>query len=281
MARVCALLGVSRASYYRVQAGEQVRGRKPHDPAEQRRELRQRVIDLATAHPVYGHRKVWALLREDRYQVSPSTVYRWLKAAGLLQAQHYQRERREQARARERYVHRPQRVNELWQIDITYVWIPGYGMRYVFNVVDYHSRYVLASRICATHTTDDAVATLQAALAESDRCGHEIGERITLVSDNGPQFISRKFRQKLQGLPFRHIRARSHHPQTTGMVERYHQSLKYEEIWLNEYVNPCEAATQIEAYRRRYNTYRPHEALNYAVPADIYMNRGDTLQKTA
>lgn len=65
------------------------------------------------------------------------------------------------------------------------------------------------------------------------------------------------------------------------MVERYHQSLKYEEVWNNEYGDPHEAAARIEAYRQHYNWFRPHEALDYDVPASRYINRGETLQKTA
>jgi len=95
-------------------------------------------------------------------------------------------------------------------------------------------------------------------------------ERITLVSDNGPQFVSRRFRQWLsaEGNPFVHVRGRSHHPQTTGMVERYHQSLKYEEIWLNEYSDPLEARRRIGLYRLHYAYRRPHQALDYDVPAN-------------
>jgi len=85
------------------------------DPA-----LRQRAHHLACRHPAYGHRKIWALLGEDRRRVSPSTIYRWLKAAGLLLAPGYQAEARRRGReARARYLKRPKRPNELWQIDIT------------------------------------------------------------------------------------------------------------------------------------------------------------------
>jgi len=117
------------------------------------------------------------------------------------------------------------------------------------------------------------------------RAVRTLPERITLVSDNGPQFVSRRFRQWLASddNPFVHVRGRSHHPQTTGMVERYHQSLKYEEIRLNEYSDPLEARRRIALYRLNYAYRRPHQALDYDVPSSRYLTSksGDLLRETA
>lgn len=55
------------------------------------------------------------------------------------------------------------------------------------------------------------------------------------------------------------------------MVERYHQSLKYEAIWINDYDDPIEARKEIEKYRHHYASERPHQALDYGVPAERYI----------
>jgi len=80
------------------------------------------------------------------------------------------------------------------------------------------------------------------------------GERkIVLVTDNGPALQSRLFAQFIEHSPFRHVRGQEHHPQTIGMVERFHQSVKYEEVYLNDYRDPVEAAQALARYRRHYN----------------------------
>ena len=67
------------------------------------------------------------------------------------------------------------------------------------------------------------------------------------------------------------------------MVERYHQSLKYEEVWMNEYEDPIEARHRIEQYRKTYAYQRPHQALGYRTPADYYVDeqQDESLRITA
>ena len=281
--RFCTLLKWPRASYYRQRARQTgVRsGRRRCPPA-----LRQRVLTLAGQHPVYGYRKIWALLGADRHQVSQSSVYRWLKEAHLLKSPQYQREARQRAKAaRLKYLTPPQAPNELWQVDLTWVDLGGSGMQYVTNVVDYASRFPLASCLSPTHTTDDVIRALQAAMKEAQRVRGPLPDRIVLVTDNGSQFTSRRFHKWIhrEALPFHHVRGRSHHPQTIGMVERYHQSLKYEEVWMHEYADALQARHRIETYRRHYAYDRPHQALDYGVPASLYVTRtsGDPVPKVA
>lgn len=77
------MVGVSRSTYYRRRNQEHLsNGSRSHVRVAP--DLRRRVIDLAKKHPLYGYRKVWALLGDDRHRVSKSTVYRWLKAEDLL-----------------------------------------------------------------------------------------------------------------------------------------------------------------------------------------------------
>ncbi len=61
-------------------------------------------------------------------------------------------------------MHKPEGSNELWQVGITYVDIPGYGTYYCINVVDYYSRYVLATKLSDTHRIADVIEALELAL---------------------------------------------------------------------------------------------------------------------
>jgi putative transposase len=279
IARLCRLLGIPGSRYYRMKGSKEAEVQK-----RQTGKMHEKTLDLAKKHPYYGYRKIWALLGKERHQVSQSTVYRHLKREGLLLSPRYQLEvRRKQKAARMKYLKKPCKPNELWQVDITWVDLGAYGFYYVVNVVDYFSRFPLASHLSATHTTEDVIRGLQKAMAEAKRLRGELPSEITLVSGNGPQFTSARFFKWVQESPFRHVRARSHHPQTTGMVERYHQSLRYEEVWLNEYQDPIEASQRINDYRLHYSYARPHQALDYGVPAHLYVleKSGDPVRKTA
>ncbi len=286
VSRFCEWVGLPRSTYYyqRSQHFDESPQRESKTRLDPR--LRERARELALAHPMYGYRKIWALLGEDRHRVSRTTVYRWLKEEGLLLAPKYHREARQGGKkARRKYLQPPQEINQLWQIDITWVDVGEYGMHYVTNVIDYVSRFPLASRFSHSQTTEDVVLALEDAVEEAKHLRGALPEEVILVSDNGSQFASNRFRRWIRdnGVGFRHIRGRPHHPQTTGMVERYHQSKKYEEVWLNDYDDPIEARQHIDRYRERYAYERPHQALDYGMPAELYITEetDETLRITA
>ena len=109
VARLCRLLGLPRSTHYHRRQLSTKRSRRGR--VDDR--LRQRVLELAKTYAMYGYRKLWALLKDERNQVSPSTVYRWLKEKNLLLAPRYQQQVRRRARDARR--------NCLWQVDITWV----------------------------------------------------------------------------------------------------------------------------------------------------------------
>ena len=88
-------------------------------------------------------------------------------------------------------------------------------------------------------------------MREAERLSGALLPEVVRVSDNGPPFATKRFRQwvKEAEFPLCHIQARAHHPQNTGMVESYRQSLKYEKVWMNDYRDPSETRYRIEQYR--------------------------------
>ncbi len=196
---------------------------------------KKRVIEkLSLVDPEYGHKKIWALMRfRHNIEVTKYKTYKAMKQIGLLLPCNYTEELRAQMQARQQYLHKPQGINHLWQVDFTEFQISGSGTYYSTNVLDYFSRYVLACLIRQSHTAEDLIDGIEMAKGEAVRVLGEgcFPEKVLLVSDNRPAMKAKAFRQYIQQSIFRHVYARGHHPQTIGMLERFNQSQKYERIY--------------------------------------------------
>ena len=271
--KACGILEISRTQYYRKVYGLRDYEKKGWPVKQVSAEQKDGIWTTALNDPEYGYKKIWALMNyRHNIPVKKYETYKVMKAEGLLLSVNYTRELRDQMEARKEYIHKPEGINQLWQVDFTEFQISGYGTYYATNILDYYSRYVLACLIRDSHTTDELIAALERAKAEAVRVLGEdcYPEEVLLVSDQGPAMKSKKFRKYIDDSIFRHIFARGHHPQTVGMLERFNQSQKYERIYRREYTDPIDAELDLENYRIKYNTYRPHEALEYDIPANYY-----------
>lgn len=271
--RACRILDLGRTEYYRKVYGLMDYQKKEKEIKEIDPEMLGAIKQLSLREQEYGHKKIWALLNfRHNIAITKYETYKAMKQMGLLLPCNYTKELKEQAQARQQYLHKPEGINQLWQVDFTEFQIPEYGTYYSTNVLDYFSRYVLACLLRASHTADDLIDALEMAKQEAISILGEgcFPEKVLLVSDQGPAMKSKTFRKYIQGSIFRHVLARGHHPQTIGMLERFNQSQKYERIYRREYTDPIDAEIDLEAYRIKYNTYRPHEALGYDIPANYY-----------
>jgi transposase InsO family protein len=271
--RACRILGLPRTEYYRKVFGFRDYQKKGKPTKEIEPEKKQAIEQISLTEQEYGHKKIWALLNfRQNIEITKYATYKAMKKMGLLLPCNYTKELKEQMQARRQYLHRPEGINQLWQVDFTEFEIPDYGTYYSTNVLDYFSRYVLTCLIRASHTAEDLIDALEMAKQEAISILGEdcFPEKVLLVSDQGPAMKSKTFRKYIQSSIFRHVPARGHHPQTIGMLERFNQSQKYERIYRREYTDPIDAEIDLEAYRIKYNTYRPHEALGYDVPANYY-----------
>lgn len=271
--RACRILELGRTEYYRKVYGLRDYQKKEKELKKIEPEKKQAIEQLSLRKPEYGHKKIWALLNfRHNIEITKYETYKVMKEMGLLLPCNYTKELKEQMQARQQYLHKPEGINQLWQVDFTEFQIPEYGTYYSTNVLDYFSRYVLACLIRASHTADDLIDAIEMAKREVINILGEdcFPEKVLLVSDQGPAMKAKTFRKYIQGSIFRHVLARGHHPQTLGMLERFNQSQKYERIYRREYTDPIDAEIDLEAYRVKYNTYRPHEALGYDIPANYY-----------
>ena len=103
----------------------------------------------------------------------------------------------------------------------------------------------------------------------ADITDHHTGEihPVILVTDNGPAFKSLGFASRRE---LEHVRSRGRSPHTTGVRERGFGSLKYEHLYRHDITDGSDLARHAEHYRRIFNHTRPHEALDWARPADTY-----------
>ena len=271
--KACKILELSRTEYYRKVYGLRDYQKKDRAEKEIVSEKKEAIERLSLIDQEYGHKKIWALLNfRHNIEITKYETYKVMKEMGLLLPCNYTKEMKEQMQARQQYLHKPEGINQLWQVDFTEFEIRNYGTYYSTNVLDYFSRYVLACLIRASHTAEDLIEALEMAKHEAVRVLEEgcFPEKVLLVSDQGPAMKSKTFRKYIQGSIFRHVLARGHHPQTIGMLERFNESQKYERIYRREYTDPIDAELDLEAYRIKYNTYRPHEALGYNIPVNYY-----------
>ena len=164
---------------------------------------------------------------------------------------------------------------QLWQLDLTSVWVAEHGWTYLMAIIDCCTREIVAWQLELRCRADEAIAVVERAAL---RCGIEPGE-LVLGSDNGSAFTARRFRQALSGLGIRHRRGGYRDPESQAFIESWFGKLKEREVWLNEYETLDDARGGIGGYVDRYH-HRPHSGLDYRTPLEVRQTWED-LQKIA
>ena len=142
--------------------------------------------------------------------------------------------------------------------------------------MDDYSRFILAHRLQRDMTSNSLIEVIQEAV---DRTGMDqvpIADRTKLLSDNGPGYVSRAFRDYLGMVGIKHILAAPFHPQTNGKLERYHQTLKRDVNQL-PYEMPSDLEAAIVAFVSYYNYRRYHKALGNVTPSDVLRGRREDI----
>lgn len=268
---VVRLLDLPCSSFFRRPTGSRRRPGplpRPLDP-----DLSAVVVGFAQQFPWWGYKRLAVVLRRAGEAVTNRFVYRVLKAAGLLV-----RRRRHDAelyQAAKLFELLPQGPNELWQADVTYLHIPGHGWWYAVTVIDYFSRYLLALHLSPSFDAASVIAGIEKAKSEAERLHGPLLLRPTLVTDNGSSFLSRRFQAWIAG-SLAHVRTRYRTPEQLGLLERFHRTLKSEEVHWHLYTSPQDAREKLADFRLRYNEVRPHWALmplaggDPVTPVDVY-----------
>jgi transposase InsO family protein len=287
VARFAELIGVPRRTYHyrlaRHRSGDPERGPWPAPVVDR---IEPEVAKLAGEWPAWGHRKIWAMGRHDGLDLgSASSVARAMTRRGLLQPVAYQAERRQLARARrEVFVTPPRRRNRVWQADFSEHETGTEGTWQLGGVVDYVAKIALACPVTATQTASDLIAAFDAAEADAsallgfplawDCVDPATGEivPVVIVTDNGPAMKSAAVTRWFAARPhFVHVRTRHRSPHTNGVIERWFEAVKYERLYREEIATGIDLAVRVDDFMIEYNTVRPHEALDWDRPLDVYL----------
>ena len=263
--RQCGLLGLCRSSYY-------YRSGQVESPYNI--EL-MRLIDREYLQcPFYGSRRMRAWLQTKGYRVNRKRVIRLMRLMGLEAI--YPRKRLSSADKEHRVFPyllrgvRIERVNHVWSVDITYIPMRK-GFIYLVAIMDWYSRYVLSWEVSVSLDKDFCVRALEKALL--------ISQPEIFNSDQGSQFTSLAFVNILldraiavsmdgRGRVFDNI-----------FVERLWRTVKYEEVYLKDYVDVKDAVRQLGDYFRFYNNERLHQSLDYKTPAGVYFGTDKSFMK--
>jgi len=206
-----------------------------------------------------GYRRLtYKMIDEDIAAVSPSTVYRILKANDLLC-----RWNNKKASSKGNGFKQPKAPHDHWHIDIAYVNVMGSFM-FLISVLDGFSRMILHHELRMTMTEYDVQITLQRAFEKYP------GVHPRLISDNGKQFIAKDFKEYLRDCGMKHVRTSVYYPQSNGKIERFHGTIKTEAIRKQSYLSIEDARWQIADYIRIYNEKRLHSALFYLTPREVF-----------
>jgi transposase InsO family protein len=226
---------------------------------------REAIIAFAVEYPSEGYRRLaYMMLDADVVAVSPSSVYRVLKGAGLLQRQ------RVATSTKGAGFTPPGAPHEHWHIDVSYINIAG-TFYYLCAVLDGYSRYIVHWEIRERMQEPDIEIILQ-------RAREGVPEaRPRIISDNGPQFIAKDFKVFIRLMGMTHVRTSPFYPQSNGKLERWHQSLKRECIRPKSPVSADDARRLVADYVDEYNEARLHSAIGYITPKDKLLGRAEVI----
>jgi len=217
-------------------------------------EEKEGIIDFYLTHSKEGYRRVaYMLLDKGEICVSPSTVYRVLKESGVL------RKWSEKKSLKGSGFEQPLMPHEHWHIDISYLNIKG-TFYYFFAVLDGCSRYIVHWEIRESMTERDAAIILQKAQENYSSFQPRI------ISDNGPQFIARDFKELVRIKGMTHVRTSPYYPQSNGKLERFNGTFKQECIRPKVPLSKEEAEREAKKFVDYYNNERLHSAIGYISP---------------
>jgi len=251
----CKLLSISRSGLYY----------QPQGVSEEDFTLMKLIDRQYLATPFYGARRMAVWLKNQGYRVNRKRVRRLMRIMGIRAI--YRRPRTSTpAPGHKIYPYllsgmEITRPNQVWATDITYIPMAR-GFLYLVAIMDWYSRYVLSWRLSNTLDASFCVEALEEALGK--------GRTDIFNTDQGAQFTSEAFTGLLQQYGVRISMDGKGRYSDNLFIERLWRTVKYEEVYLKAYQDGRDARAGIGNYFRFYNTERPHQALGYRTPAEVF-----------
>ena len=251
------LLGLSRSSlYYR-----------PVPPSAQEIAIKHRIDEIYTQYPFYGSRRITAQLHREEILINRKAVQRHMQEMGIAGICPGPNLSKRNA-AHQVYPYLLGQItaayaNHIWGVDITYVRLST-GWMYLVAILDWYSRYVIAWELDQSMEIGFVLDAVDRALA---RTQPEIWN-----SDQGSHFTSPQYIERLLARNIRISMDVKGRALDNIFTERLWRSVKYENVYLNYYDTPRAARQGLGQYLEFYNRERPHQALDYRTPAEVYFD---------
>jgi putative transposase len=222
---------------------------------------KQAIIAFHAQNPLEGYRRLaFMMLDADVVAVSPSSVYRVLRDAGLMGRHNCKPSLKGTGFVQ------PTRPHEHWHVDVAYINVAG-SFYFLCTLLDGYSRYIVHWEIRPSMEEAEIETIIQRARERFP------GEHPRIISDNGPQFVARDFKEFIRICGMTHVRASPYYPQSNGKIERWHRSVKSECIRPGVPLSLEDARRLVADFVRRYNEVRLHSAIGYVTPADKLAGR--------
>lgn len=228
-------------------------------------EEKKAIIDFHALHPLDGYRRLtFRMLDADVAACSPASVYRVLKAAGLLD-----RHNPKPTTKGTGFV-QPLRPHEHWHVDVSYLNLGG-TFYYLCSVLDGCSRFIVHWEIRETMKEEEIELIIQRARERFPEATPRI------ISDNGPQFVAKDFKEFIRICGMTHVRTSPYYPQSNGKIERFHRTIKGDCIRPETPLSLEDARRIVTRYVEQYNTERLHSAIGYVTPQTKLDGREKTI----
>lgn len=226
---------------------------------------RQAIINYYKDNILEGYRRLtYMMMDADIVAASPSSVYRVLVDAGLLQ-----RWNRKVSKKGTGFT-QPIKPHEHWHIDVSYINICG-TFYYLCSILDGFSRYIVEWDIRESMTEMDIEIILQRAKGKFPDATPRI------ISDNGPQFIAKDFKEFIRVSGMTHVKTSPYYPQSNGKLERYHRTIKGDCIRVQAPLSLADAKRLVTEFVEHYNNVRLHSAIGYITPKDKLAGRAEMI----
>ena len=223
------------------------------------------IINYYGDNPLEGYRRLtYMMMDEDIVAVSPSSVYRVLLNAGLLNRWNHAQSKKGTGFTQ------PLKPHEHWHIDISYINISG-TFYYMCSILDGFSRYLVHWDIRESMTEGDVEIILQRAREKFPDAQPRI------ISDNGPQFVSKDFKEFIRISGMTHVKTSPYYPQSNGKLERYHKTIKGTCIRVRTPLSMADAIRIVTEFVEHYNNKRLHSAIGYITPKDKLQGNAESI----